>query len=406
MLVIGGGASGMTAAIAAARCGAAVTLWERLPRIGKKLLLTGNGRCNLGHCGCEMEHYHGSLPQADAILRRFDTETFFRQLGLLLHCDAAGRWYPCSNTAASVLDALRFELEALGVTIETERSVTALSPQPNGTWRIQAGEIATTADHVILATGGKAAPACGTDGSLFPLLARLGHRIIPPRPALCPIPSDAARLRPLKGMRVHATVSALVDGQVRGSEVGEVQFTEHALSGICLFNLARHAADYGTRMELSLNLLPEHLQTERESMAWLTELLEMRGQRPLGDLLTGLLPRRVAETLVKAAFGTCSQPAYEVLRSDAQTHALLSTLRGWRFPVTAAGNWTQAQVTAGGIAGTDVTSVLASKHCAGLWFCGEVLDVDGDCGGYNLDWAWASGACAGHHAATMGSMAR
>lgn len=407
VMIVGGGASGLSAAIAAARAGAAVTILERLPRVGKKLLLTGNGRCNLGHSGHDFSRYHGTLPQAKQILSRFDTEVFFQQLGLYTRTDDEGRMYPCSNAAASVLDALRMEAARLGVTEITDCMVTDLQPQKNGAWLIFAGDAKYSADAVILAAGGAAAPACGTDGSLYPILKRLGHTIIPPMPALCPIPSDANLLRPLKGMRVRASVSAIAEGKVRGREVGEVQFTDTALSGICLFNLSRLAATEGGKLQISLDVLPESWQSDADGgLSKLTELTQIRANAACGDLLTGLLPKRVAEVLVKQAVGTAGGTVAELLVTDNAKIKLLRLLNDWRFPVCGKAKFAQAQVTAGGIAGQCVDASLASKIQKNLYFCGELLDVDGDCGGYNLDWAWASGAWAGHHAATSENKAR
>lgn len=392
IMIIGGGASGLAAAISAADAGAAVTILERLPRVGKKILLTGNGRCNLGNSVRDFSHYHGTLPQAKQILQQFDTEAFFRRMGLFIRTDSEGRRYPCSNTAASVLDALRMQCEQNGVNIRTEEQLLDLQPQKNGTWRLTTNHAQYTADAVILAAGGSASPACGTDGNLLPLLAKLGHKIQKPLPALCPILSDAPCLKSLKGMRVRGTASALVDGSLRKTECGEIQFTENALSGICLFNLSRLAAIYGDRMTVSLNILPDELSAQPH---FLQELLAVRGNLPAGDLLTGILPKRVAELCIKQALGKCSETANTLLHSKAQQDALLHLLCDWRFPVKGTAPFSQAQVTAGGVSGQSITQNLMSKQHRGLFFCGEILDIDGDCGGYNLDWAWASGTWAG-----------
>lgn len=399
--IIGGGASGLSAAIAAARAGAAVTILERQARVGKKILLSGNGRCNLGHTGHEFSHYHGTLPQLRRILQSFDTEAFFLQLGLYVRADSEGRMYPCSNMAASVLDALRMEAQRLQVAVLTDVMVTDLLPQKNGGWKILTQDNqCMTADAVIVAAGGNAAPSCGTDGNLLPLLQRLGHRIVKPFPALCPIPSDAARLRALKGMRVRAAVSLLADGKPCGKETGEVQFTENALSGICVFNLSRFSASQNKRMELSLDVLPEAWQSAEDGgKAELERLVQIRGEMPCGDLLSGLLPKRVSEVCVKEAVGTSSAKAADIFSDAKHRTALLKLLHDWRFPVAGTAKFAQAQVTAGGVSGQSVTQSLCSNVQQNLYFCGEILDADGDCGGYNLDWAWASGAWAGKHAA-------
>ena len=231
VIVVGGGASGLSAAIAAAEQGAYVTLLERLPRVGKKLLLTGNGRCNLGNRDTAASHYHGTLPQAARILSGFDPEAYFRRFGLLTRTDAEGRIYPLSGTAASVLDALRFAAAQKGVRMLCERQVTAIT-QKGRRWQVTAGDTAFTADALILAAGGSAAPDCGTDGNLLPLLRRMGYTVNTPHPALCPVPTDPAMVRSLKGLRVRAAASAVRDGRILKTESGEVQFTGQALSGI------------------------------------------------------------------------------------------------------------------------------------------------------------------------------
>ena len=394
VIVVGGGASGLSAAIAAAEHGAAVTVLERLPRVGKKLLLTGNGRCNLGHEGFAWQHYHGTLPQGRRIMEQFDVKAYFRRFGLYTRTDSEGRIYPMSGTAASVLDALRFAAAQRDVQTECGVQVTGLR-HSGGKWAVQCGDAYYRADAVILAAGGAAAPSCGTDGSLFPILQKMGYTVTRLRPALCPVPTDPARVRALKGLRVRADVTARHGDRDLKTESGEVQFTDSALSGICVFNLARYAAQYGDAAALSLDLLPDLDDAETASL--LKNLMRQRGTLPAGDLLTGLLPKRIAETLIRQSGGNCNLPASECSGETQRT--LLRLLHDWTFPVTGCASFTQAQVTAGGIAGQCVNRDLSSKLHSGLYFCGELLDLDGDCGGWNLTWCWASGRCAGENAA-------
>lgn len=394
VIVIGGGASGLAAAVSAAENGAAVTVLERLPRVGKKILLTGNGRCNLGHVPAEAEHFHGTLPFAKQIIAQFDTAAYFRKFGLFTRTDSEGRMYPASGTAASVLDALRFAAERSGVQMLCERKVTDLR-QKNGKWQVLCGQEIFTADAVIIAAGGSAAPACGTDGSLFPVLRRMGYTVTEPRPALCPVPTDPALVKAMKGMRVRAAASAVSNGRILKTENGEVQFTENALSGICIFNLSRITAVSRSKTEIVLDLLPEYDSAAVSEM--LGSLLAIRGALPASDLLTGLLPKRVAETLLKQAGVKLPEPASAI--TPQQREKAAEMLKGWHFPVTGTAGFAQAQVTAGGIAGQCISRTLESKLHAGLFICGEAADLDGDCGGYNLTWAWASGVLAGAEAA-------
>jgi len=396
VIVVGGGASGLAAAIAAAENGASVCVLERLQRVGKKLLLTGNGKCNLSNITCSGDRYHGSVRYAH-ILRDFDAERYFRDMGVLLRTDAEGRQYPMSMTAASVLDALRIKAETLNVRVFCEVRVTGISRM--GTrWCVHAEESEFHADAVIFAAGGSAAPNLGTDGSLLPVLAHLGHKIIKPRPAICAIESDAERLRPLKGIRVRAEVSAVRSGNILKTERGEVQFNENALSGICIMNLGRLASLYGRRLTLRLNLVPEIPPETLPDV--LDLLLAQRGLLAASELLTGLLPKRIGERIVKETFGHLTTPAGELIPDRDAVGRLCTALTEWEFPVLGTAGFDKAQVTAGGIAGESVSDTLESKVTPGIYFCGEILDLDGDCGGYNLAWAWASGICAGHAAAT------
>ena len=394
--VIGGGASGLAAALTAARAGAEVLILERLPRVGKKLLLTGNGRCNLFHEPLSFSHYHGTVPQAAQILAQFDADGFFRSIGLMTRTDSEGRQYPYSMTAASVLDALRLTAEQCGVKTVCGSFVRQLCPAGEG-WTIRCetadGNKEYAADSVIVAAGGSAAPSCGTDGNLFGELMRLGHKIVKPLPTLCPVPVSSTALRQLKGMRMRAAVSALKDGKTLKTETGEVQFSENALSGICVFNLSRLAAVYGSQLTLSLDFLPE--MPEDALCTLLRALAVQRGGMTAADLLTGLLPKRIGEVLLKSCGIAPSANCRETCDHSAVIQQLAALCKDWRFPVSGTAGFAQAQVTAGGVSGQSVTKTLASKVQKNLWFCGEVLDIDGDCGGYNLAWAWSSGVLAG-----------
>lgn len=295
-----------------------------------------------------------------------------------------------SGTAASVLDALRFAAAQRGVRMLCEKQVTAVSPKGNR-WQVTAGNDHFTADAVIFAAGGSAAPNCGTDGNLLPMLRKMGYTITEPKPALCPVLTAPAMVRALKGLRVKAAASALRGGKILKTESGEVQFTDQALSGICVFNLSRLAAQYGSSMEIALDLLPDFAADETQAL--LHELLRLRGDLPAGELLTGLFPKRIGEMLLRKAGGNLNATASET--SEDTKNALHTLLHDLRFPVKGTASFSQAQVTAGGIAGQCVAKNLESKLHKGIWFCGELLDLDGDCGGFNLTWCWASGMTAG-----------
>ena len=367
--IIGAGASGLAAAISAAAAGGSgVVLFERLPRAGKKILATGNGRCNAGNIHALQHVYHNRVFALPA-LKQFEIWAFFRSLGLLLREDAEGRLYPRSNTAASVLDALRFGALRAGAEIRCDTAVHEIKSTREGF--LLNGSIA--ARRVIVAAGGCAAPAQGSDGSGFVLLKQLGHSIVKPQPALVALRSDSPLLKMLKGLRCHAVISIEQNGETCRSAEGEILFTEDGISGIAAMEISRWAVPGA---EAVLDLLPE--MTLGQVHALLNELAQTCPEQSL----MGILPKRIGEAVQR--------------QSERQGVHLAACLKRFVFPVTGTRGFANAQVTAGG---ADVAQfnpeTMESRLHKGLYACGEVLDVDGGCGGFNLQWAWASGQLAG-----------
>ena len=385
--IIGGGASGLAAALAAARCGAAVLLLEKLPRVGKKILATGNGRCNLGNLSADMAHYGGSVGVASVLEQFAGEESFFRSLGLWVRADEEGRLYPQSNQATAVLDALRLTCVKLGVEEVCNFCVDEITPVPGGFVLRSTSGKTVHARRVILATGGLAGSQYGSAGEGLKLAQDLGHQVSACHPALTPVPVDQKLVRPLKGLRVHARVTALRDGKILRTETGQVQFSEGTLSGICVFNLSAYCPDM-----LELDLLPDC----DDVPALLAEICSARADFALEDMLTGLLPKRIGQVLLKACTDL-PQTAQASALTPADLTKLARFLKAWQFPAGFPDNWEVAQVTAGGV--TEVSPDLESTVLPGLYFAGEILDVHGDCGGFNLRFAWASGLRAGEAAA-------
>jgi len=353
-----------------------------MPRAGKKILATGNGRCNLGNRYAQEHSYHNKDFAAPA-LEQFGAGAcgaFFDALGLAIHEDAEGRLYPRSNTAASVLNALRYGAARAGCEIRCDCPVMSIKPAQDGF--IINNSIA--ARRVILAAGGCAAPAQGSDGSGFTLLRSLGHSIVEPKPALVQLKVSSPLLHMLKGMRVQAGVRLVRDGRVLREAAGEVLFTQDGLSGIAAMEVSREA---GPGCLAVLDLLPEY-STEKLA-ALLSHWQGCCGDLSLAQVLAGLLPSRVAEAVVKTWEG--NPPA-----------ALAKACTNFTFEVAGTRGFEHAQVTAGG---ADVRSfdplTMRSRVVPGLYACGEALDVDGGCGGFNLHWAWASGVLAGSSAASQ-----
>lgn len=378
--VIGGGASGMAAAIAAARVGASVVIAEGNARVGKKLLMTGNGRCNLTHVSPSAEAYRGDAGFISEILEELGATgafTFFKSLGLLLHSDREGRVYPYSNSANTVLDALRRELDRLGVEVVSGFKVDGISGR-DGDFTVSGADKRIKAQKVILAAGGTAAPSTGSDGSGFSLLGSLGIKHTEPRPALTGLKcGGTARF---KGVRAKARATLLRGGEEISSAEGEVQFTDTGLSGICVFDISRYARKGD---EVNVDLLPDH---SAELAAEVLAELDGGRELPAADLFCGVFNRRLAEYAAAQAQGSGFA-------------ALARSAKSLRFAVDGVMPFANAQVTAGGVPASEVGRDLQSKRVPGLYIAGELLDVDGVCGGYNLHWAWCSGIRAGREAA-------
>lgn len=400
IMIIGGGASGLAAAIAAKRIAPnlQVCIVERNPRVGKKILATGNGRCNLGNTNPSLTPYHGTLTRLlpEVFAATMDAEAFFQSMGLYCRHETDGRLYPHSNQAASVLDALRLTADQLQIEMFCNCAVLSLLKNAEQfVVETVCGKIKTKA--VILAAGGMAAPKTGSDGMAFSWLEKLGHGTTTFQPALVAFGTDPELVRPLKGTRIAAKVSAWSGvGKLLGEESGEVQFTERSLSGICIMNLSAQCTAENPAV-LSLNLLPEYSQEQVISLLW--ETYATRTEWTLGNWLTGLFPKKVSVQLLRASHISLSldAPVYRVTPQDLEQLAVQCQV--WQFPVLSRGSWQEAQVTAGGIPLEEVDPMLQSKMTKGLYFAGEILDLHGDCGGYNLNWAWRSGQFAGQNAA-------
>lgn len=372
VLVIGGGAGGLAAAVAAAERGADVTILEKANRVGKKLLKTGNGRCNLSNIHVSPEGYNHPDFVAPR-LRESGCEAitgFFAGLGLWTYADDEGRVYPRSDTAASVLDVLRLGCAKRGVREMCSAEVVAVTPRRGGGFAVETRENGGfNADRVIVAAGGGTA-----------LLRPLGYAMAPFAPVLCPLRTAAEPIRGLSGLRLKCRAELYRGEKMIYAESGEILFRDFGVSGILALNLSRYARPGD---ELALDLLPE--LTGEEVLARLRERAALG--RDARELLTGVFHRRVNEALLRAAGG-----------SDAA--ALARVMKNYRLPVLGPGDTQNAQVTRGGVSVSEFDPLtLESRRHPGLYCVGEALDIDGRCGGYNLHWAFASGLSAGRSAA-------
>jgi predicted Rossmann fold flavoprotein len=394
IVIAGGGASGIAAAIAAAEAapGAEIVIAEKLDRVGKKLLVTGNGRCNLGNADLSQEHYHGSFSEMSGLISSTPPEDYFRSLGVLCTSDRQGRLYPRSESAATVLNSLRIRLSELGVREACGAGLTGYTGR-SGSWELSMDDgQAMTCRRLILAAGGYAAPQYGTDGAVMRMLRDKGYRISRICPAVAPLRVAPESVKGLKGVRAKGYVQAVSDGSILAGEQGEIQFTENALSGICVFNMARQLQDHEGRLEIVLDLAPDI--DFGTLLDYVRDIRTSRSGLELNELLTGAFSKNLAVYLVRTALG---RPMTDRIAdvSDRELKVLCKRIKELRFKVTGESPWKNAQVTAGGVHRSCVDSRLESLKERGVYLCGELLDMDGDCGGFNLQWAWASGTFAG-----------
>lgn len=408
--VIGGGAAGMTAAISAAKMGADVTILEGGERVGKKILSTGNGKCNLGNLDLGAEDYQGAdrkwIAECLAEFGVQDTIRFFEGLGLMIK-DKNGYLYPFSEQAASVLDVLRIKLRTEGIKVVTGAKVETVQKNGNGFMVRSAGQ-KYYFDRVILCCGGKAAPKTGSDGSGYKLAEQTGHRIVAVVPALVQLKCRETFFKEIAGVRCDAQVRVLSEPDHRGgegriseniTERGELQLTDYGISGIPVFQLSRKV-NYIMRnrkgdVEVSIDFLPD--REEQDLYKMFDTRLAAAADRTVEEFFTGMLNKKLMFLFIKLA-----GLKREILAKQADERKLKEVLRlckDFRVHVTGSNSFDNAQVCAGGVDTAQVGTDMQSKPVPGLYFAGEILDVDGRCGGYNLQWAWCSGYIAGKNAA-------
>lgn len=398
LAVVGGSAAGMAAAIHAAERDPKqrILLLEKLPRVGKKLLATGNGRCNLTNLQASPGAYHNGAFAAPA-LAAYPPQAvlaFFQRHGLRAYADAAGRVYPRSNVAASVVDTLRYALADAGVEVRCETPVTSIRRSGHGFLLNEN----LAADTVILAAGGQAAPVHGSDGSGYALARQLGHSVTALAPALVPLIAAPGATAPLKGVRAHDAALTLISGGRRYAQTaGELLFTARGLSGIAAMELAA-AAQTALKNDKQITFTEIDFLPEMAADALRNELkksLIIKKNQPMDQLLTGLVPKMIGVHICKAA-KLYNQETRVGSLTDRQLAQLAGLLKAFRVQITGVGSFADAQVTRGGVSVREIDpATLQSLRQPGLYFAGELIDVDGPCGGYNLQWAFASGLVAG-----------
>lgn len=390
VVIIGGGASGMMAAIQAARTGAAVTLLEHNEKPGKKILATGNGRCNLTNLVQEPSRYRSSQPDFPwKIITQYpleDTLAFFSELGIYTK-DRNGWVYPYSDQAAGVAQVLELEARHQKVKIKTTEEVTDILRE-DGQYLVKTATWQYPCDSVIISCGSSASNVEGSSTTGYELAEKLGHTVVKPLPSLCGIRGKDNYYAKWAGSRMDGRITLEIDGKTVGEEQGEVLFTEYGISGIGVFQLSSYAVrgtDEGKIATYHLDLMPQ--LTKEELVKLLLDRQQAGSYKNPQELLIGLLPRKMIDVLVKKTY---------------EPEKIAERLKDWQVPVKGAYALQQAQICSGGVDPRELTEQLESRLHPGIYFTGEVIDVDGPCGGYNLQWAWSSGAVAGRAAAEEG----
>ncbi len=402
--VIGGGASGMMAAVTAASGGAHVILLEHKDRIGKKILSTGNGRCNFTNTHQEPICYHSEDPLFPwKVIEKFNAQaviSFFLQMGVYSK-NRNGYIYPNSDQASAVLDAFRMELDRLRVEIRTGIECREIRPGKKG-FTILTDQEPVRADRVILCAGSKAAPATGSDGSGYDLAKKLGHRILPVLPALTALKCEEKFFKSIAGVRANGSVSIWSDGECIAKDTGEIQLTDYGISGIPVFQVSRYASKLlyeKKETDAVLDFMPDF--TKAQTNAFLRARAETRPDKSAEMFLIGLFHKKLCDLWIRLSKIPRQRKAGELTADEIA--CLTDLIKDFRVRIRETNSYDKAQVCCGGIDTREVDpGTLESVYVPGLYFAGEILDVDGMCGGYNLTFAWASGYVAGQAASVEG----
>ena len=413
--IIGAGASGLMAGISAAieakrknKCKKIVVV-DHLDRVGKKILVTGNGKCNLSNKNISINNYHSNQPETvKNILNKFPysyTINLFKSIGLETKEDSLGRVYPRSEQASAVLDLLRLKFKSLSGQEITSFKITEIK-KLNSNFIITSNNKNITAKKIIIATGGLTTPTQGCNGTGYSYLKSFGHNITPTFPSLTQIKVSEKIVKSLKGMRTFCKIYITADNNLIKEEIGELQFTENGLSGICAFQLSRIVSEFSllktiygnkyNKIKIFIDLIPE--LSNKETLNLIKLRIKSNEYMILENFLTGIINNRVGQALLKSCGFSFNKKVTDL--SEKEILIIANKLKLWEFTPIGTMPFKNAQVTAGGADLSEFNKdTLESKLINGLYACGEILDVDGDCGGFNLQWAWSSGFTAGLNAA-------
>lgn len=401
IIIIGGGASGMAAAIAAARNGADTVIIEHKDRVGKKILSTGNGKCNYTNKEQGLRYYRGENPAfVLSVFEQFgfkETISFFKELGIYPK-ERNGYFYPASEQAAAVLDVLRMELRRLGVVVYTDCTLKSIKKNKNK-FTILTDQKTFTADACIFACGGLAFSKSGSDGSAYPYIEQFGHTFTDMVPALVQMKAKQSFFKSIAGIRSDISIRLYIDRQLVCEDRGEVQLTEYGISGIPSFQVSRYAAmalKHQQKVQAVLDFMPALSDMDLQQELY-TRFTSLHGKTS-EEALIGLFPKKLIPLFLKENQISLHNPSDQIPAK--QIKKLSVYLKNVTIDITDTKGFDAAQCTAGGISTKEIyADTLKSRIVSGLYFAGEVIDIDGMCGGYNLQWAWSSGYVAGTHAA-------
>lgn len=400
IIIIGGGASGLVAAIYASKHGKKVTILEKNKTCGKKILITGNGKCNYYNDDQSLSHYHSNNREIlGSILTQQNLEEIkqlFNSLGIIPKIKD-GYYYPYSNQATSIQTALIKECELNNVEIITETEVLSIKKE-NNEYKINTNNGTYIGNKVIISTGSFACPKTGSDGLGYKILKTLGHNIITPLPALVQLKANTPFLKDWHGIRSDVSVTLLENNNPISTQIGEIQLTDYGVSGICIFCLSGQVSRglYNNKKEqISINFLhPFNITNQEEFITWMNNRNNIVKNRTISDLLDGLLNYKLINLILKLLKIDRNTPWNNL--SNNEKYLLGTNLTNFTLNITGTNSFEQAQTATGGIPLTEINpNTMESIYNKGLYITGELLDIDGDCGGYNLTNAWITGMLAG-----------
>lgn len=403
VIVVGGGAAGIIAAISARKLGADVTILEKNPRVGKKILATGNGRCNFTNINANATYYYGNNPKfCYSALSNFtanDAISFFEMLGIEHKVEDMGKVFPMSDQASSVVDVLLYELNEIRVNIVCDAFVKDITFK-NDEFKIELeGGKVYLGDRVIIATGGKAMPSSGSDGNAYSLVEKLGHNVIDVFPALVQLMLEGSFFKRIDGVKFVGTAEIIYNDKSIVKDRGDILFTNYGVSGPPILQISREAGQLlneGKDPHLKITIIDTIHKEELRNL--INKRFKIGAKKPIDFSLVGLINKRlIPVVLLQAGISDIKRPVASL--SSKERDLIVDILTDWRFTIRGTKSWPSAQVTAGGVDTKEIDhATMESKLVKGLFFAGEIIDIDGQCGGFNLQWAWSSGFIAGQHA--------